>query len=681
MPTLCANYVPAGIPVVLQSENGMLGVGPYPLESEVDADLINAGKETVSELPGCSYFDSALSFAHDPGRARAAVDSRGAAGVTRGRPGQLDGAGEDGEGNGRRDGPGGGIAPRGGDHGAHREGRAPKILEKCSLPLTGRRCVDRIITERAVIDVTARGLVLAEVASDTTVDAVVESHRRAARRRQCPPHARLRKRMFFLNDEHQMMRQTVREFAEAEIAPLAAEIDKNARFPHETFKKLGQLGLLGIPYPEEWGGAGADYLSYAIAIEEVARVCGSTALSMAAHTTLGCGPLHHFGTPEQKKKYLPRLTSGEILGSYGLTEPNSGSDAGGMQSRAVKNGDGWVLNGQKAWMTNGGVAGLYTVTASTDPSKKAKGITAFLDRTGNAGRHDRRGVRQARLPRIEHGGILHAGCARSRRRCPRDIESRVPAIYGHLEHGPHLDRRDVARHRPGGAYERGGQVLDGAPAVRQRPIAEFQAIQFMLADMARGSRRRATSSTGAPWLQGPRPAVREGGGEGALRLRSVDLVRRPGDPGPRRHGLHARVARRALLPRREAHRDRRGHVARSSASSSPDLLQATAGYAWEGDQGMSFEGGASSRARARPSASSSAALAPLSAPDLGAVAIEAAMKRAGIAPDASTRSSWGTSSQGGVGQAPARQRRIKAGIDPSVGAVTINKVCGSGLRR
>jgi alkylation response protein AidB-like acyl-CoA dehydrogenase len=134
--------------------------------------------------------------------------------------------------------------------------------------------------------------------------------------------------MFFFTEEHNMMRRMVRDFAESEIAPLAADIDHQARFPHETFRKMAGLGLLGIPYPEEWGGAGADYLSYAIAVEEVARVCGSTALSMAAHTTLGCGPLHHFGTDSQKKKYLRRLTSGEILGAYGLTEPNSGSDAG-----------------------------------------------------------------------------------------------------------------------------------------------------------------------------------------------------------------------------------------------------------------------------------------------------------------------------------------------------------------
>ncbi|MGH2571530.1 MAG: acyl-CoA dehydrogenase family protein, partial [bacterium] len=191
--------------------------------------------------------------------------------------------------------------------------------------------------------------------------------------------------MFFLGDEHHMMRRMVREFAEKEIAPKAAEIDRTCKFPVETFREMGRLGLLGIPYPEEWGGAGCDYLSYAIAVEEVARVCGSTALSMAAHTTLGCGPIHHFGTREQKERFLRKLTQGEILGAYGLTEPNSGSDAGGMQTRAVRNGSSWVLNGQKAWMTNGGFAGIYTVTALTDPEKKTAGITAFLIEKGHPG--------------------------------------------------------------------------------------------------------------------------------------------------------------------------------------------------------------------------------------------------------------------------------------------------------
>ncbi len=288
--------------------------------------------------------------------------------------------------------------------------------------------------------------------------------------------------MFFLNDEHTMMRRMVREFALGEIAPHAAEIDRSARFPHETFRKMAELGLLGIPYPEEWGGAGADYLSYAIAVEEVARVCGSTALSMAAHSTLGCGPLFHFGSDEQKKKYLPKLTRGEFLGAYGLTEPNSGSDAGGMQSRATKNGDGWVLNGQKAWMTNGGVAGLYTVTALTDPERKARGITAFLIERGTPG--------VTIGPEYEKLGCRGSNTVEF---FMQDVRVHDSMVLGEVNRGfrQFMDILNMGRISIGAmALGISQAALEQATKYAlertqfERPIAEFQAIQFMLADMA-----------------------------------------------------------------------------------------------------------------------------------------------------------------------------------------------------
>jgi alkylation response protein AidB-like acyl-CoA dehydrogenase len=288
--------------------------------------------------------------------------------------------------------------------------------------------------------------------------------------------------MFFLNEEHHMMRRMVRDFAEKEIAPKAAEIDRTCKFPVDTFKKLGELGLLGIPYPEEWGGAGADYLSYAIAVEEVARVCGSTALSMAAHTTLGCGPVHHFGTQEQKEKYLRRLTSGEILGAYGLTEPNSGSDAGGMQTRAVKDGDSYVLNGQKAWMTNGGYAGLYTVTALTSPEKKTKGITAFLIDQGTKGadvgsEYDKLGCRGSNTVEFYM----------------TDCRVHESAILGDLDRGfqQFMEILNMGRISIGAmALGLAQAALESAAKYSLereqfgKPIGEFQAIGFMLADMA-----------------------------------------------------------------------------------------------------------------------------------------------------------------------------------------------------
>jgi len=288
--------------------------------------------------------------------------------------------------------------------------------------------------------------------------------------------------MFFLSDEHRMMQKMVREFAEKEIAPRAAEIDRTCEFPADTFRKLGQQGLLGIPYPEEEGGAGFDYLSYAIAVEEVSRVCGSTALSMAAHTTLGCGPLHHFGTPEQKDRFLGRLASGEMLGAYGLTEPNSGSDSGGMQTRAVKDGDHWVLNGQKAWMTNGGVAGLYTVTALTDPEKKTKGITAFLIEAGQEGaevgaEYDKLGCRGSNT--VE---FYLTDCRVHESMVLGEVNRGFPQFMEILNMG----RISIGAMALGLAQA----SLDAAAKYSLereqfgQPIGHFQAIQFMLADMA-----------------------------------------------------------------------------------------------------------------------------------------------------------------------------------------------------
>jgi alkylation response protein AidB-like acyl-CoA dehydrogenase len=288
--------------------------------------------------------------------------------------------------------------------------------------------------------------------------------------------------LFFLTEEHHMMRRMVRDFAEKEIAPKAAEIDRTCEFPVDSYRKLGKLGLLGIPYPEEWGGAGCDYLSYAIAVEELARVCGSTALGMAAHTTLGCGPLHHFGTEEQKEKYLRRLTTGEMLGAYGLTEPNSGSDAGGMQTRAERNGSSWVLNGQKAWMTNGGYAGLYTVTALTSPEKKTKGITAFLIEKGAAGaeigsEYEKLGCRGSNT--VE---FFLTDCKVDDSMVLGDVDRGFQQFMEILNMG----RISIGAMALGLAQAAMEAAAKYALEREQfgRPIAKFQAIQWMLADMA-----------------------------------------------------------------------------------------------------------------------------------------------------------------------------------------------------
>ncbi|GHU64061.1 butyryl-CoA dehydrogenase [Clostridia bacterium] len=183
---------------------------------------------------------------------------------------------------------------------------------------------------------------------------------------------------FSLTKEQQFVRKLVREFAVSEVEPIAAEIDKEHRFPSETVEKLARYGLLGIPFPKEYEGAGGDNLSYTIAVEELSRVCATTGVIVSGHTSLAAWPIFNYGTEEQKAKYLPDLCSGRKLGAFGLTEPNAGTDAAGQQTKAVDMGDHWLLNGSKIFITNGGFAETFIVMAMTDKSKKTRGISAFI---------------------------------------------------------------------------------------------------------------------------------------------------------------------------------------------------------------------------------------------------------------------------------------------------------------
>ena len=184
---------------------------------------------------------------------------------------------------------------------------------------------------------------------------------------------------FQLTKEQEFVRKMVREFAETEVEPLAAEIDQEHRFPTETVEKMAKYGLLGIPFPTEYEGAGGDHISYAITVEELSRVCASTGVICSAHTSLCCWPIFAWGTEEQKKKYLPDLLSGRKLGAFGLTEPNAGTDAGGQQTRAELVDDKWVINGAKVFITNGGYADTFVVMAMTDKKKGTRGgISAFI---------------------------------------------------------------------------------------------------------------------------------------------------------------------------------------------------------------------------------------------------------------------------------------------------------------
>jgi butyryl-CoA dehydrogenase len=287
---------------------------------------------------------------------------------------------------------------------------------------------------------------------------------------------------FELNEEQRMVRDMVRELAQNEIAPRAAEVDKSEQFPAENVRRLGELGLLGLPFSERYGGGGGDNLSYAIAVEEVARACGSTALIFAAHVSLGTAPIHSFGSEEQKQKWLPRLCSGKGLGAFGLTEPEAGSDAGATRTVAVRDGDSYVLNGSKMWITSGAIADVVNCTAKTDPAAGTQGISCFLVEKGTPGFNPGKNEPKMGLKGSVTSALSLENC-------------RVPAssILGKEGEG----FRQMLITLDGGRVSIGAMALGLAQAAldqataysKQRvqfgqSIAHFQAVQWMIADMA-----------------------------------------------------------------------------------------------------------------------------------------------------------------------------------------------------
>ena len=187
---------------------------------------------------------------------------------------------------------------------------------------------------------------------------------------------------YLLTNEQLLARELFRTFAEKEVKPLAQRVDEEEYFPYETVEKMAKLGMMGIPFPKELGGAGGDYLTYVMAVEELGRVCGTTSIILSAHTSLCCDPIYRFGTSEQKEKYLKPLARGEKLGAFALTEPNAGSDAGNQQTVARLDGDFYILNGSKIFITNGGTADVFIIFAMTDKSKGTRGISAFIVEKG-----------------------------------------------------------------------------------------------------------------------------------------------------------------------------------------------------------------------------------------------------------------------------------------------------------
>jgi len=306
----------------------------------------------------------------------------------------------------------------------------------------------------------------------------------------------------YFSEQHLAVRETVRAFARDEVAPVAAHYDATAEFPWPTIKRMGQLGFLGVPWPEELGGAGLDILSYVLVIHELAKVDASHGLTISAHTTLGTSPIVNFGTEAQKKRYVPLLASGRVLGGFGLTEESAGSDAAGTRTRAVRKGDRYVLNGSKRFITHAGVGEIFVVTAVTDPGRGTHGITSFI-----LTKHNEE-LEKARPHGIGHDDSLPAmpgfttgrkedklgwRASDTRELIMTDVE--VPAEQRLGEEGEgfvnFMKTLDAGRIGIGalslgiaeGAFE---LALRYATVRKQfgQAIAEFQGLQFQLSDMA-----------------------------------------------------------------------------------------------------------------------------------------------------------------------------------------------------
>ncbi|WIF95069.1 acyl-CoA dehydrogenase [Caminicella sporogenes] len=286
---------------------------------------------------------------------------------------------------------------------------------------------------------------------------------------------------FTISKEYQMLQELFREFAENEVKPLAAEVDEEEKFPLETVKKLARYGFMGIPIPKEYGGSGGDNFAYAMAIEELSKVCATTGVVVSAHTSLCASPIYEFGTEEQKKKYLIPLAKGEKLGAFGLTEPNAGTDASAQQTKAELHGDYYILNGSKIFITNAGYADIYIIMAMTDKSKGVKGISAFIVEKGFEG--FRVGKKEAKM------GI------RGSSTCELIFEDcKVPKenLLGKEGQGFKIAMKTLDGGRIGIAAQAIG-IAQGAidetiKYVKERkqfgrPLAKFQNTQFTLADM------------------------------------------------------------------------------------------------------------------------------------------------------------------------------------------------------
>jgi butyryl-CoA dehydrogenase len=332
----------------------------------------------------------------------------------------------------------------------------------------------------------------------------------------------------YFSEQHLAVREMVRQFARDEVAPVAAKYDADSTFPWDNVKKMGDLGLLGVPWSEELGGAGLDILSYMITIMELAKVDASTGLTVSAHTTLGTSPIVNFGTAEQKQRYVPLLASGKVLGGFGLTEPDAGSDAGGTRTTATKRGNCYLLNGTKRFITHGSVGEIFIVTAVTDASKGTKGISSFIltKPTSDLAKAKEIGIgHEPSLPAMKG---FRAGkkedklgwrASDTAELIMEDVEVPGENLVGKEGQGFINFMRTLDSGRIGiaalslgiaeGAYEEAARYA----TVRKqfgKPIAEFQGISFQLSDMATEIEAGKHLMFHAAWLaQNKKPFTKE----------------------------------------------------------------------------------------------------------------------------------------------------------------------------
>lgn len=304
---------------------------------------------------------------------------------------------------------------------------------------------------------------------------------------------------FQLTEEQKMLRSMVRDFTEKEVAPTAAERDEEERFDREIFDKMGELGLTGIPWPEKYGGIGSDYVSYVIAVEELSRLCASTGVTLSAHISLASWPIYTYGTEDQKQNFLKRLATGEAIGAYALSEEGAGSDVVSMTMTAEEDGNDYILNGSKFWITNGEVADIYVVFAKTDADAKHRGITAFIVEKGTKGftfgkKEEKLGIRSS--PTTE---LIFENCRIPKENRLGEEGEGFKIAMTTLDGG----RNGIAAQALGIAQGALDASIDYAKEREQfgKPIAHNQGISFKLADMATEIEASRLLTYQAAWLE------------------------------------------------------------------------------------------------------------------------------------------------------------------------------------